>query len=230
MLICFNINLLYMSKKENVNKPNKHLDDNKIYSIDGKYWQHGHEVKGLALIMGDITKNQGRMIGLFALLIIISGNFLGDLFPKDVRVILNNNIYIKHIFGFLTLFFFVFLTMPELQSEGIGMVFGVYFLFLISSKLKSSVWFTLVFFITLLYLLELYEQKLIEHYKKHEDDSEGVRDMKYITFFDNWLRPGTLLGVIFIGFYGFINMINRYFKISFNKRPNFLVFLFKNDY
>ena len=42
---------------------------------------------GLRLIVGDLARSQGRMIGLFALLIIISGNFLAELFPPGVEKI-----------------------------------------------------------------------------------------------------------------------------------------------
>ncbi len=90
-----------------------HMEKGDYYVENGKLIVHGHEVSGLALIMGDVTKNQGRMIGLFALLVIISGNFLGDLFPKNVRKVLETNVYMKHVFAFMTLVFFVFLTMPE---------------------------------------------------------------------------------------------------------------------
>lgn len=44
---------------------------------------------------------------IFILLLIISANYLADLFPCRLRELLENNIYVKHLFGYLTLLFFV---------------------------------------------------------------------------------------------------------------------------
>ena len=216
-----------MSNKEN-NDDVDHMKKGYYYVENGKLMVHGHEVGGLALIMGDVTKNQGRMIGLFALLVIISGNFLGDLFPKQVRNILDKNIYMKHIFAFMTLVFFVFLTMPEIQLQGLSIVFGIYFLFLMTSKLKPFTWFTLVFLIALLYLLEIREKKIIQHYEKNKDNVDGEQDMKSITIIDNWIRPGAVLSVFGIGIYGAIGIVKKYYSRTSNKY-GFFHFLFSNE-
>ena len=205
-----------------------HMKKGDHYVENGKLMVHGHEVGGLALVMGDITKNQGRMIGLFALLIIISGNFLGELFPKQVRNVLKNNVYMKHVFAFMTLVFFVFLTMPEIKLQGVSIVFVIYFLFLMTSKLKPFTWFTLVFLIALLYLLEIREEKLIQHYEKNKDNTEGQKDMNLITLIDNWIRPGAVLSVFGIGIYGMINIIKNYYSKT-SKKYSFIYFLFSNE-
>jgi hypothetical protein len=216
-----------MSNEEKENNVD-HMEKGDYYVENGKLMVHGHEVSGLALIMGDVTKNQGRMIGLFALLVIISGNFLGDLFPKQVRNILDNNVYMKHIFAFMTLVFFVFLTMPEIQLQGVSIVFGIYFLFLMTSKLKPFTWFSLVFLIALLYLLEIREEKLIKYYEKNKDNIEGKQDMTSITIIDNWIRPGAVLSVFGIGIYGAIGIIKKYYNKS-SKKSGFFRFLFSNE-
>ena len=63
-----NVILVHMSNKEK-NDDIDHMKKGDHYVENGKLMVHGHEVGGLALVMGDITKNQGRMIGLFALLL-----------------------------------------------------------------------------------------------------------------------------------------------------------------
>ena len=205
-----------------------HMEKGDYYVENGKLIVHGHEVSGLALIMGDVTKNQGRMIGLFALLVIISGNFLGDLFPKNVRKVLETNVYMKHVFAFMTLVFFVFLTMPEIQLQGVSIVFAIYFLFLMTSKLQPFTWFTLVFLISLLYVLEIREEKLIQHYEENKDNKDGQKDMSSIALIDNWIRPGAVLSVFGIGIYGMINIIRKYYN-KVDKKYSFIYFLFSKE-
>ena len=45
-----------------------------------------------------------RLGAVFIFTLIISGNFLAQLFPCKIQEALTENIYIKHIFGFFTLF------------------------------------------------------------------------------------------------------------------------------
>ena len=53
---------------------------------------------------------------LFIFVLIISGNFLADLFPCHIQNLMKNNIYMKHLFGFMILYFLTILTFPELKS------------------------------------------------------------------------------------------------------------------
>ena len=181
---------------------------------------------GLRLIVGDLARSQGRMIGLFALLIIISGNFLAELFPPGVEKILNTNRYVKHAFAFLTLFFFVFLTMPDLKTEGASLVFGIYFVFLVSSKLSPKMWFIIVGLITLLYLIEIREERLLS-----EDAVEGrvVTLDTRLMIIDDWVRPGAVVTIMLTTIYGFINVGKKYMARSPQKRGNIIQFLFERN-
>ena len=50
-------------------------------------------------------------MAIFIFLLIISGNYLGNLFPCKVQEQFENNIYLKHFLGYFTLLFFVILTL-----------------------------------------------------------------------------------------------------------------------
>lgn len=180
------------------------------------------DVAGIRFIVGDLAKNQGRMIGLFALLVIISGNFLAELFPPGVQKILNTNRYVKHVFAFLTLFFFVFLTMPDLKAEGASVVFGIYFIFLISSKLEPYAWFTILGLITMLYLIEIREDRI-----KTEDAAigESAETDKTLAIIDNWIRPGAVIIIGLTTIHGASNVVWRYLASPANSRPNFIQYI-----
>ena len=62
-----------------------------------------------------------RLLAIFIFTLIISGNFLAQLFPCNIQKLLSNNILVKHLFGFLTLFFFGALAFPRLSKNIEGM-------------------------------------------------------------------------------------------------------------
>jgi hypothetical protein len=189
--------------------------------------EYEREFKGLRKIVGDMAETEGRMIGLFALLVIISGNFLAELFPFEVREILNKNIYVKHLFAFLTLFFFVYLTMPDVKHEGPGVVFGIYLIFLMTSKLPPKIWFTLVGLITLLYLEEVRDQAIKEKIEEGESNEKEIRDKHEIAIMEDWVIPSTILSIIAISTYGFFDIIRNYLNTPLNKRHGIIQFLFE---
>jgi len=198
--------------------------DDQTSKIEKKYV---HEYGGLRKIMGNLAESEGRMIGLFALLVIISGNFLAELFPFEVQEILNKNIYVKHLFAFLTLFFFVYLTMPDVKHQGPGVVFGIYFIFLMTSKLPAKIWFTLVALITLLYLEEVRDRAIKEKIEKGKSSEKEIRDKHEIAVMEDWVIPSTILSIIGISTYGFFNIIYDYIRTPVNKRHGIIQFLFE---
>ena len=189
--------------------------------------EYKHEYKGLRKIMGNLAESEGRMIGLFALLVIISGNFLAELLPFEVQEILNKNIYVKHLFAFLTLFFFVYLTMPDVKHQGPGVVFGIYFVFLLTSKLPPKLWFTLVALITILYLEDIRDQAIKEKIEEGVEHEKNIRAEYEIEIMEDWIIPGTIIGIVSVAGYGFIDIIRNYINTPINKRPGIIQFLFE---
>jgi hypothetical protein len=186
------------------------------------------ESKTLKMMMGSLAENEGRMIGLFALLVIISGNFLGDLFPLDVQKILAENVYVKHIFSFLTLFFFVYLTMPDIRHQGPGVVFIIYIIFLMSAKLPAVVWFTLVGLITILYLQSIHVKGVKDH-AKEKGENEVKKTNDNLRLFEHTLIPLNILLIMGVTIFGFFDVIRIYFNIPAKKRPSLIHFFFEKD-
>ena len=75
---------------------------------------------------------------IFIFFLIISSNYLGELFPCRIQKLLSSNMLFKHLFGFFTLSFFVVLTDKTATSERFKYVisrsFMIYCIFLVFVK------------------------------------------------------------------------------------------------
>lgn len=108
-----------------------------------------------------------NVIAIFILVLIICGNFLGQLFPCKVQDMFNNNIILKHILGFFTLLFFAISTIPELHfvETGLGKFSDflltsviLYFWFILMSKNYYIFWLITFGLAGIMYLIFLYEK------------------------------------------------------------------------
>ena len=95
-------------------------------------------------------------ISVFVLLLIIFGNFLGELMPCKVREALSENMVLKHFLGYLTLLFFAVITIYEETTFTIifsSFIVYIYFLFL--SKVYYKLWIIVVFLLGVTYFTHL---------------------------------------------------------------------------
>ena len=180
-------------------------------------------------------------MAIFIFLLIISGNYLGNLFPCQVQYQFENNMYLKHFLGFFTLLFFVILTLPEKYDEEgnkipefryLGEIIKIcgflYIFFLILSKTPYYIWLIVFILTAIVYLLELKKTDFVkenidesEDSKKKETDLFGIKNIAQINNIQNKL---TFLGLIISIFGFFIYMGEKKFE---NKgKFNYLKFIF----
>lgn len=103
---------------------------------------------------------------LFILYLVLAGAYLQQLLPCNTSRFFMDNMWIRHILGFLTLIFFVVVTDTELDDY---MPFGtvvatsiiIYFWFLISSKMTANWWMALVLLLGTLYIMDIYDERQI---------------------------------------------------------------------
>lgn len=169
---------------------------------------------------------------IFILILIISGNFIAELFPCDLRRELKENIYIKHLFGFLILFFFGVIETVELKNlKGIYIAVILYFIFLITSKVKSNFWIFIIYLYAICYLLLIVKNQIIV--KKQEENPEG--DVLFFNnktkFLDNLYNVSNIIqifslilifGLTIVGFLFYMGQE----KILLKDKFSFLSFLF----
>jgi len=73
---------------------------------------------------------------LFFFILIISGNYLGELFSCRTQKLFTNNMIVKHILGIMTMFFFVTLIDDGDSKNDLNTIYislGLYILFVLIS-------------------------------------------------------------------------------------------------
>lgn len=113
---------------------------------------------------------------IFIFILIISGNFLAELLPCRVQHIVRNNMFVKHILGYMTLLFFVIITLPELFTDSFVQVsLLLYIFFLFFSKTYYVFWIVNMGLFSIIYILTLLI-KLNENKRNSEKDNINEND------------------------------------------------------
>ena len=150
---------------------------------------------------------------LFVFFLIISSNFLGELFPCRIRKILTDNIWIKHFLGFLTLTFFVVLVedtkRPKLENILQNSVL-FYVIFLMLMKTKKVFFLMCMFFLSVLYMVHLI----------HKTESTILSD----SFHTPIVNVSKILFLVSLVLGFFVYMGER--KIEYKSKFDYLIFLF----
>lgn len=90
--------------------------------------------------------------------LMMSANYLGELFPCKIQSIFSNNMVVKHILGFLSLMIFVVLTRPNLYTSTNFVYVSVllYSGFMLLSKMHYVIWFIVFGIFSIIYVLHVY--------------------------------------------------------------------------
>lgn len=111
--------------------------------------------------MFDLT-NVNIVVLLFVL--VISGNFIGELLPCRIQHQLQNNMILKHFIGILTLSFFVILSLSDYSKisniRKLGISLLLYLFFLAFAKTHYKIWFITLLILTVIYILNLIKQDI----------------------------------------------------------------------
>ncbi len=160
----------------------------------------------------DIAPN---LIAIFIMCLIVSGNFLAELFPCQVQRIFSNSMIVKHAFGFMTLLFFVVLTIPEMQEQEymFGYTALVYAWFIMMAKCYYTLWFVVFGLVGLLYLLQIYEKGL------KDEEKEGKKEMI------NKGKEGLTITALALTIFGFLVYMGAK-KLEYKKEFRYMTFIF----
>jgi len=94
----------------------------------------------------------------FVFVLVISGNYIGELLPCKIQTIMSNNIYVKHFFGYLTILFLVIVAIPDIQKKyDIQYLpfFGLlcYSFFVIIAKTHYKLWIIIICLMSIIFIL-----------------------------------------------------------------------------
>lgn len=97
----------------------------------------------------------------FVFYLIISSNFLAQLFPCRLQHLLNNSMIAKHFAGYMTLLFFVVLSSGDTQSASTALLYSlwIYLLFWVSTRVAFEYLIVFLILAAYLYIVHLYQKE-----------------------------------------------------------------------
>jgi len=187
--------------------------------------------------MNDILPNL-PLYHIFIIILIISSNFLAETFPCRFQSLLASNMYVKHIIGYLTMVFFVSLSI-ESMSEDFKQLFTkslyLYFGFLMLGKTNQHFFIVALILLGLLYIINLKKTQidkkqitLINEQNNKKNNNKNIEQelmesnitLQMINKYSPIIRNITI-GVILLGF--FVYMGEK--KIEYKKNFDYMTFL-----
>ena len=144
------------------------------------------------------TITETNIFTIFIFILIISGNFLA-LVPCKLQDELNNNMYVKHLFGLFTMIFFVTLAAP-VKDKTISAVtlnsFLLYLLFILITKVHVKIFYVIAVLLGSTYITVLLKEADIGTINanasatdvKNNDTMEQSKENPKIVILNNQLK------------------------------------------
>ena len=156
--------------------------------------------------------------GMLLFLLIISGNYIGSLVSCRTQDLFNNNIYVKHMIGFISLYFFIILAELNINPlKSLILTIPMYFYFIVLTKSESTFFISVIFFLLVLVFSH--------NYKRYLDNKENLSKNEIIFMKNINFIKKIVIGIIFslslIGFLIYLGMKKIEYKNNFSFK-NFL--------
>lgn len=164
------------------------------------------------------------LYSLFLLVLVICGNYIGEVLPCRFQKIMHRSMRCKYVFTFIILVFFVVLSSKEDQKlRGIfynSIIIFIWFIFLAKNTINFFFINCSIFFI--IYLLYLLKVQYMNEIEKNPDINEKLQNrIEKIILINNIL---IILAFIFTIF-GFILYLGEK-KIEYGKKFRYKYFIF----
>lgn len=161
------------------------------------------------------------LYSIFVLILILSAGFLPELFPCKIQKVLKENVYIKHLFCYLTLIFFVILTDPIREDPILAVIKKatiLYIIFLFAIKTHYKFFIAIIILSGALYISMLHrynnEKKLLE--EKDKTKKEIIKNNINAIIHRNNLLFGIIIILIVIGFLIYLGQKKAEYKNKFS--------------
>jgi hypothetical protein len=159
---------------------------------------------------------------IFIFILIVSANFLAEIFPCRLQYLLKNNMLVKHLFGFFTILFFVRLSNSDDKNllNIIKHSFLLYLIFILISKSNIYFFYFILLCLGITYIINLQKEDDTEKFKNNEINQQEydkkIKTYDIITYVIYILIfIATIIGI-------FIYMGEK--KIEYKKKFNYLTF------
>lgn len=155
--------------------------------------------------------------GIFLFIFIISGNYLGELLGCRLIELLDTNILVKHLLGFLTLFITLVISV-DLESSLFELFYtsiGLYIIFILSSRTTKYINFTIIGILIISYIIQLYKDRLKRKQEKNIITTFEENHLSYIKYY-NYTIIIVLLVLLICGVLIYYGEQKRSYSYSFD--------------
>lgn len=167
-----------------------------------------------------------NLFSIFVFILIISANFLAEIFPCTLQYVLRNNMIIKHIFGFFTMIFFVVLSHKNKNKNIYDIIknsLGLYLFFIIISRCEIHIFYIILIFLGITYIINILKQDTMnQKINKKGDKKRADENNKKIAIYDNITFILYIL-IILSTFIGVLIYMGEK-KIEYKKKFNYFTF------
>ena len=167
------------------------------------------------------------LYNIFILFLIISSNYLGELFPCRIQQMLSSNMLFKHIFGFLTLSFFVVLTDNSKVHTLTDILFNslkLYSIFLIFINNNLNFFMISLFIVAVIYIINIKINEITDTIKTDTEDKNKNENSKTLQLLH---QINKILSIIFIItiIIGFLIYMGEK-KVEYKSKFSYITFIF----
>ena len=146
---------------------------------------------------------------IFIFYLIISGNFIGNLLSCKTQKLFTENILVRHILGFATLYFFVVFVDPDSESKNptfrILISILLYAFFIVSTRCYYPFVFAIICILLIIYIIEQYNK----YYNKEENKSRLNKNELWVLKMSNHSTKILVALNLILLILGFINYLGR---------------------
>ena len=166
------------------------------------------------------------MYPIFILILIISANFLAQLFPCRIQEVLQDNMLIKHIFGFLTLVFFVVTDVKQVEKSNslttlLSKSVLIYAIFVMTTRTSTPFFLAILVMLGIQYILTIRKMFVTK-----SNDTAEVKQQK-IKQAEMFQRYAYYIAIILIIF-GFLNYLGSK-KVEHGKNFSYYKFMLQPE-
>ena len=159
---------------------------------------------------------------IFIMILIISANWMMALYPCRFRALMTENIYVRHVFGFFTMIFFVVITNSDgsfnLQTTFIDSIY-LYTLFIFLLRTPLFIFLAILALLAGLYVLNIKKKEINEDKKIEEKTKEEY--LKNLSMIKNVISITTYF-LLFLGFFIYLGQK----KLEYKNKFDYITFLF----
>jgi len=130
-----------------------------------------------------------NIFAMFIFILIVSANFLAEIFPCKLQHLLRNNMMVKHIFGIFTMAFFVVLSSTNVDKNVFDIAKntgGLYLLFILIAKCHISILYFIITLLAITFIITILKQQANDKIKNADKQPDVIlENNKIIDTYNN---------------------------------------------